>query len=138
MQTSVEYHDYIIDAKALHATPAKIEAILRSFVNYYGKFIQNMSTLVHPLNNLLQHSTSWNWSQECENAFQQLKRKLACARVLVHYNPSLPLRLACNASAYGHFTCIPQWQRRIAYASRTLTSSEKNYVQIEIEKRSLV
>ena len=76
MQTSVEYLGYIINAEGLHATPAKIEAIanapqprnvqeLRSFlglVNYYGKFIQNMSTVAHPLNNLLRHSTSWNWS----------------------------------------------------------------------------
>ena len=60
MQTSVEYLGYIIDAEGLHATPAKMKAIvnatqprnvqeLRSFlglVNYYGKFIQNMSTLL--------------------------------------------------------------------------------------------
>ena len=115
MQTSIKYLGFSINAKGLHATPAKIEAIvnaphprnvqkLRSFlglVNYYRKFIQNMLTLAHPLNNLLQHSTSWNWSQECENAFQQLKQKLTSTKVLVHYNPSLPLRLAYNASAYG-------------------------------------
>ena len=74
LQSSVEYLGYIIDAEELHATPEKIDAIvnapqpeniqeLRSFlglVNYYGEFIQNLSTLAHPLNNLLRHSTPWN------------------------------------------------------------------------------
>jgi hypothetical protein len=157
LQSSVEYLGYIIDAEGLHATPEKIDAIvnapppgnvqeLRSFlglVNYYGKFIQNLSTLAHPLNNLLRHSTAWNWNQECENAFQQLKQKLASAEVLVHYDPSLPLRLACDASAYGVGAVIshvfPNGEERpVAYASRTLTSSEKNYAQIEKEALGLV
>ena len=157
LQSSVEYLGYIIDAKGLHATPKKIEAIvnapqpgnvqeLRSFlglVNYYGKFIQNMSTPAHPLNNLLRHSTPWNWSQECETAFQQLKQKLASADVLVHYDPNLPLRLACDASAYGVGAVISHVfpsgdEQPIAYASRTLTPSEKNYAQIEKEALGLV
>ena len=115
LQPSVEYLGYIIDAEGLHATPDKVNAIvnapqpenvqeLRSFlglVNYYGKFIRNLSTLAQPLNNLLRHSTKWNWSKACENAFQQLKQKLASADVLVHYDTNLPLKLACDASAYG-------------------------------------
>ena len=114
-QSSVEYLGYIIDAEGLHATPEKVKAIfsapeprnvqeLRSFlglVNYYGKFIQNMSTIAHPLNNLLKHSTPWRWTQTCQDAFQQLKKKLASTEVLVHYDANLPLKLACDASAYG-------------------------------------
>ena len=91
LQPSVEYLGYVIDAEGLHAaTPAKVSAIvsapepknvqeLRSFlglVNYYGKFIRNMSTIAHPLNNLLKHSTSWKWTPACQHAFQQLKQKL--------------------------------------------------------------
>lgn len=67
MQPSVEYLGYIVDKDGLHATPSKIEAIvnapaprcvseLRSFlglVNYYGKFICHLSTLIQPLNRLL-------------------------------------------------------------------------------------
>ena len=58
LRDSVEYLGYVIDCDGLHATPAKVEAIvnapspknvteLRSFlglVNYYGKFIKNLST----------------------------------------------------------------------------------------------
>ena len=67
MQPSVEYLGYVVDKEGLHATPAKVEAItkapeprnvheLRSFlglVNYYGKFIRHLSTLIQPLNHLL-------------------------------------------------------------------------------------
>ena len=102
-----------------------------------------MSTLAHPLNNLLRHSTPWRWNQECVNAFQQLKQRLSSAEVLVHYDPSLPLQLACDASAYRVGAVIshvfPNGEERpIAYASRTLTSSEKNYAQIEKEALGLV
>ena len=95
-----------------------------------------MSTLAHPLNNLLRHSTQWKWNQECESAFKQLKQKLASAEVLVHYDTSLPLKLACDASPYGVGAVIshifPNGEERpIAYASRTLTTSENNYAQIE-------
>ena len=157
LQPSVEYLGYVIDAEGLHATPEKVSAIvsapaprnvqeLRSFlglVNYYRKFIRNMSTIAHPLNNLLKHSTSWKWTPDCQHAFQQLKQKLASTDVLVHYDTNLPLKLACDASAYGVGAVIshvfPNGEERpITYASRTLTTSEKNYVQIEKEALSLI
>ena len=65
------------DAKGLHTTSGKLEAIreaptpvtqLRSFLgllNYYGNFIANLATLLHPLNNLLRQGVPWKWSGEC-------------------------------------------------------------------------
>ena len=102
-----------------------------------------MSTIAHPLNNLLKHNTAWKWTQACQRAFQELKQKLASTDVLVHYDTDLPLKLACNASVYGVGAVIshvfPNGEERpIAYASRTLTNSEKNYAQIEKEALSLI
>ena len=82
MQASVEYLGYIVDKDGLHATPAKVEAIvhaprprdvteLRSFlglVNYYGKFISHLSTLIQPLNHLLCQNVTWEWSAECQQS----------------------------------------------------------------------
>ena len=67
MKDSVEYLGYKIDAHGVHTVPSKVEAIvnapipenpqqLRSFlglVNYYGKFICNLASLVNPLNKLV-------------------------------------------------------------------------------------
>ena len=45
---------------------------LRSFLgllNYYSKFVRNLASVIHPLNQLLQHNVRWKWSAECVNAF---------------------------------------------------------------------
>ena len=73
-----------------HPLADKIEAIgnalrptdvsqLKSYLgllNYYGKFMPNLSTVLHPLCALLQQNQPWVWSQACEQAFQQSKEKL--------------------------------------------------------------
>ena len=157
MQPSVEYLGYIVDKDGLHATPAKIEAItkapkprnvqeLRSFlgfVNYYGKFIHQLSTLIQPLNHLLCQNVPWKWCKDCQKAFVALKEQLASSDVLVHYDPDLPLKLDCDASAYGIGAVLSHVfangaERPIAYASRTLTQAEKGYAQLEKEALSLV
>ena len=156
-QTSVEYLGHKIDAEGLHALPDKIDAIvrapeprniqeLRSFLgllNYYGKFIPNLSTIIHPLNRLLQHAKQWDWTAECAQSFEQAKQSLSSSSVLIHYDPALPLQLAGDASAYGIGAIISHVlpdgsEKPIAFASRTLSSSEQNYAQIEKEALSLV
>ena len=152
-QDSVEYLGHCIDAQGLHTLPAKLEAIrkapkptnqqqLHSFLGllqYYG----NLSTLVGPLNSLLQKNQPWKWTKECEKAFEDAKEALSSSSVLVHYNPNLPLCLATDASSYGVGAVISHVfangdEHPIAYASRSLTASEKNYSQLEKEALSIV
>ena len=95
------------------------------------------------MNELLQKGTKWQWSKQCEEAFTKAKNLLSEAPVLAHFDPSLPLCLAGDASAYGIGVVIshiyPNGEERpIAYASRTLSSSEKNYAQLEREALSLI
>ena len=105
LQNAVEYLGYQIDANGVHTAPSKLQAIqrapapenvnqLRAFLgllNYYGKFIPNLSTMIHPLNALLRHGVRWKWTQECAAAFTQAKESLSAESVLAHYNPQLPL-----------------------------------------------
>ena len=157
MCTAVEYLGHRVDSKGLHTLESKVKAVveaphprdvqeLRSFlglVHYYGKFLQNLSTLLHPLNNLLKQGVKWCWSKECDEAFTKAKHCLASAPVLAHYNPNLPIRLAADASAYGIGAVMSHvfpdgTERPVAFASRTLTATERNYAQIQKEALSLV
>ena len=157
MCQAVEYLRHRVDAEGLHTLDTKVAAIqqapspkdvqeLRSFlglVHYYGKFIPNLSTLLQPLNNLLKSDVKWKWSDECKRAFQEIKKLLVSAPVLAHYNPELPIQLAGDASAYGIGAVISHrfpdgTERPVAYASRTLTSTERNYSQFEKEALALV
>ena len=154
---AVEYLGHCIDATGLHTTTSKVQAIaeapqprnaqeLRSFLgllHYYGKFLPNLSTLLHPLNALLRADSKWVWSEECTKSFESAKELLSKAPVLAHYDPSLPIKLAGDASAYGIGAVISHVfpdgsERPIAYASCTLSSTERNYAQLEKEALSLV
>ena len=154
---SVEYLGHRIDATGLHPTSDKLAAIHNTpspsnvqelcsylgLLNYYGKFVPHLATIVQPLNQLLQKDATWNWSSSCERAFQQTKSTLASTQVLVHYNSKYPLHLAADASAYGVGAVIshimPNGEERLfAFASRTLSKSERNYAQLEKEALALV
>ena len=113
MMPTVHYLGHQIDATGIHTAPEKVEAIvkapppknlseLRSFlglVNYYGKFISQLSTILHPLNSLLKSEAKWEWSVDCSHAFERVKKELSSTRVLSHYDPKLHLILATDASA---------------------------------------
>ncbi len=154
---SVEYLGHRVDASGLHTTDKKVEAVraapepkntqeLRSFLGllqYYGKFLPNLAMLLHPLNSLFKTGSKWVWSDACAVAFNEAKKLLVAAPVLAHYDPSLPMKMAGDASAYGIGAVISHVypdgsERPIAYASRTLSAAERNYAQIEKEALSLV
>lgn len=156
-RSSLDYLGHTIDSVGLHKSDDKIKAIveapvptdttqLRSFlglINYYARFVPNMSTLLHPLNALLHKGVKWEWSRKCDEAFQKAKEQLSSKSVLTHYNPRLPVILACDASPYGVGAVIshrlPNGEERpIAFASRTLSKAEQNYAQIEREALGII
>ena len=75
--------------------------------------------------------------------FNEAKDRLTSASVLGHYDPQLPLSLTGDASAYKMgaviFHVFPNGSERlVAYASRTLSASERNYSQLEKEALTLI
>lgn len=80
---------------------------------------------------------------ECDNSFEIIKQVLGSTKVLMHFNPQLPITLSCDASATGIGAVIshtfPNWDvRPIAFASRTLSRNECNYSQIDKEALGII
>ena len=72
-----------------------------------------------------------------------LKDQLSSDQVLAHYDTTLSVSLACDASQYGVGAVISHLipdgtEHPIAYGSRTLTKAEKNYAQIEREAAAII
>ncbi len=157
MQAQVTFLGHVIDQDGLHPIPAKVIALqdaptpnnvsqLKSYLGlltYYGKFLPNLSTVLAPLYHLLRKSSKWSWTQAQEQAFLKSKELLLCSQLLVHFNPTLPINLACDASQYGIRGVLAHkmpdgTERPIGYVPRTLNDAEKNYAQLEKEGLSLI
>jgi len=101
-------------------------------INYYRRFIPNISEKLYPLINLTKANTKFFWSEDCEKAFQDIKKEMKSDRILTHFDPNLPLILATDASQHGISAILSHIypdgsERPIAMASRTLNTSEMKY-----------
>ena len=98
LRPSIEYLGHIIDKDGLHPTREKVQAIqeaqkprnvgeLRSFfeiINYYHKFLPNLSEKLAPLYQLLRKDVRWTWGREQNQAFEAAKQALQNDSLLVH------------------------------------------------------
>ena len=152
----VQFFWHEIDREGLNKTQ-RIEAVvsapravnvsqLHSFlglVNYYNRFLPNVSIVLHPLHQLLGESREWQWSERCELAFTEAKGMITSEQVLMRYDPALPVRLACDASPTGIGAVLSPVnpcgsERPVAFASWSLTKTEHKYAQIDEEALSMM
>ena len=129
----------------LNAAAPTNKTELKSFlglVTYVSKFLKSMSSVLHPLYQLLRKNSRWAWSQQCQSAFDKAKILISQAPVLAHYDVRKPLKLYCDASSTGLGAClmhvIDGCEQPVAYASRTLSQAERNYAQVEREALSII
>ena len=85
----------------------------------------------------------WHWIEEHSEAVEAVKETLSSVDTVTHYDPKLPLTLACDASPVGVGAILLHTfpggkEKPIAYASHKLTKSEKNYAQIQKEALGIV
>jgi Reverse transcriptase (RNA-dependent DNA polymerase) len=90
----IKYLELVVEEGKLAMDPAKLKKILdwpapktvRSFLgfgNFYRRFVKGFSHLVHPLNDLLKKDKKFVWSEECQESFDQLKKRFTEEPVLM-------------------------------------------------------
>lgn len=155
-EKTLEYLGHEISESGIRPSKTKTHAIvnakiptdltsLRSFlglVNFYGKFVKNLQSLLHPLHTLLKKGEKFLWTKECQEVFDQIKRKLSESPLLVHFNPELPITLNCDASPYGVGSVlnvvVDNEERPCQMCSYTLSKAEQNYSQLHREILAVV
>ena len=78
------------------------------------------------------------WESKCEEGFQELKRRLTTAPILILPSSSEPFEVYCDASLLGLGGVLMQNKQVVAYASRQLKVHERNYPTHDLELAAVV
>lgn len=108
-----------------------------AFMNYYRKFIQNYAEIARPLNKMTGKNATYEWTEECEKAFNTLKEKLLTQPILQYPNFEKEFTITVDASTFACGGILSQntdnTELPIAYISRSFVKGEKNKPIIEKE-----
>ena len=153
--SQVAYLGHTFTADGMSPEPQKVSVIrdwsvptgtttLKSFLglaSYYRRCIHNFADLAAPLHQLTNKGTPFVWTSSCQSSFDQLKYFLTHAPILKYPDFSTsaqPFQLYTDASDLGIRAVLEQSGHVIAYASRTISGSEKNYSVIQKECLAVV
>ncbi|KAK8930760.1 hypothetical protein KSP39_PZI016487 [Platanthera zijinensis] len=145
--SQVSFLGHIISKDGISVDPSKIAAVLewkrpttpkeiRSFLGlagYYRRFVEGFSVLSSSLTRLTQKNAVFVWSEACEEAFQELKRRLCSAPVLTFPKEGVEYDVYVDASRVGLGCVLMQDGKVIAYGSRQLKIHERNYPTHDLE-----
>ena len=120
-------------------TVKKIQKFL-GLANYYRQFVKDFAKLAKPLHKLVKKDEKWNWKEEQEVAFKELKRMLTIRPVLVASNLNKEIRVEVNILEYTTegvllIKCENKKWRPVAFISKLLNKTERNY---EIHHREIL
>ncbi|XP_057669912.1 uncharacterized protein LOC130902096 [Diorhabda carinulata] len=153
--SGLNYESHVISANGISPDPEKIRVMQQypvpkdanetkrfvAFANYYRKFIKNFAEIAAPLNHLSKKRVKFSWNDECQKAFETLKNVLINPPILQYpdfsENNHFIIRTDASGKALGAVLSNANGMP-VAYASRTLNKSEKNYCTVELELLSIV
>ena len=113
-------------------TSAKKTQSSLGFANYYRRFIQDFARIAKPLHQLTERDSTFRWTNECQEAFDRLRKVLSSAPVLAFPDFEKPFLLDTDASDAGIGAVLSQLDEQgrekvIAYGSRLLSKAERRY-----------
>jgi hypothetical protein len=127
----VAFLGHVISMGGISVDPSKFQDVLswkapmsvsdiQSFLGlsrYYERFIEEFFEISKPMTELLEKDKQFEWTPACEASFQELKKRLTTALVLVMPDIEKPFSIYCGASGQGLGYVLMQEGRMVAYAS---------------------
>ena len=156
LKKEIHFLGHVISSEGVKTDPRKTEAMktmaepvnakqLRTFLgmcSYYRKFIKDFSKIAYPLYDLTSPKIPFKWKEEHKKAFYQLKEKMTSSPILCFPNKKDKFVLYTDASEYAIGSVLTQLQKDgekvIAYASRKLSQTERNYSVTKKELLAIV
>jgi len=152
--TSVKYLGNIFSVEGMTIDPNRVRAILAiesptnitklqsiiGMINFLRSFIPNLSGKIAPFR-VLKKNVQFQWLPVHENCLNKIKQEITNAPVLENFDMSKEITIQADASQNGLgccLGCLLQNGKPVSFASKSLTKSEENMVQIEKELLSLV
>jgi len=151
-KSEVKFMGHIISKDGLKPDPDKVRAVeempqptckqevlsLLGFVNYLSKFLPRLAEVAQPLRDLTTKNAKFTWAKQHNTAFQEVKKIVVNHPVLKYYDCNAEVTLQCDASEKGLGAALLQNGQPVAFASKTLTPTERRYAQIEKECLAIV
>ncbi|XP_027155850.1 uncharacterized protein LOC113756359 [Coffea eugenioides] len=148
----ISFLGHKVSKEGIAVDPAKVEAVMnwkqpetptevRSFLGlagYYRRFIQDFSKIAGPMTELTKKGTKFIWTPKCESSFQELKKRLTSAPVLVLPDGGEGYTVYSDASKEGLGCVLMQMGKIVAYTSRRLKPHEQNYPTHDLELAAVI
>ncbi|XP_055633366.1 uncharacterized protein K02A2.6-like [Toxorhynchites rutilus septentrionalis] len=157
--SELEFLGHVISPDGICPSNSKVECLqkfrapstseeVRSFlglVTYIGRFLPNLATITAPLRELTHSGVKFIWGEKQQTSFEKLKELIGNVQHLRFFDNTLRTRVIADASPVALGAVLLQYKgptdddpRPIAYASKSLTTTEKRYCQTEKEALALV
>jgi hypothetical protein len=148
----VAFLGHVISKGGISVDPSKVQDVtswnapmsvgdIQSFLGlagYYQRFIEGFLKMSKPMNELLDKDKKFEWTPACEASFQQLKKRLMTAPILVMPDMEKPFSIHCDAPGQGLGCVLMQDGNMVAYASRQLRKHEAHYPTHDLELADVV
>ena len=141
-----------MSASSVSVDPKKVKAMMSwersksifeicsflGLIGYYRRFIEDFSRLATPMMRLTRKKVKFDWDDRCEEAFQELKRRLTSAPILIIPDRGQGYTVYCDASRAALGCVLMQSGRVVAYGSHQLKNHKHNYPTHDMELAAVV
>lgn len=158
LKQSIDYLGFEVSEAGVKPGRRKIEAVegfprptdqhkVRQFVglaSFFCRFIRGFSIIAKPLTQLLKKNSTWQWSENEENAFMTLKGELVKRPILTFYNSEYETQVHTDVSKIGVAGILMQRRDKdspfnaVAYYSKQTSPEEAKFTSYDLETLAVV